>query len=197
MTDPYGGDDWGYPPLTTSGQIVTVSHDHPHHANLAAVEGEPRVVQYPGEYEIRGTMIWALRTRQRAVQSQTGPAPKNTSFVIKMDDLVICHLGDVGQPLESEQLAQMKECSVLLVPVGGSRTLSASEAAELVAQVEPRYVVPMHYATPETAGSLALEDVAHFCKEMGAAEAQTLPRLTATPSSLPNEPTVVLLEQRR
>jgi L-ascorbate metabolism protein UlaG (beta-lactamase superfamily) len=194
LTDPYEGADWGYPPLSTSANLVTVSNDHPHHAGLSGIEGRPRVLRGPGEYEIGGALIWGVRTAAR----KNGGAHKNTAFVIQLEELAVCHLGDLAEaPLSPEELTRIKDADVLLVPVGGNCTINAAQAAEVVAQVEPKLIVPMHYATEETRGHLALDEIDRFCKELGASEAAPRPRLSITPSSLPSEPTVVLLDRSR
>jgi L-ascorbate metabolism protein UlaG (beta-lactamase superfamily) len=191
LTDPYGGgDDWGYPPLAVSANVVTISNDDPHHADVSGVEGASHVLRGPGEYEIGGVLIWAVRTARRP-----GSLTKNTAFVMQIEELRICHLGDLASaPLTSDELTHIKDADVLLVPVGGNCTINAQQAAGVVAQVEPKLIVPMHYATPETRGYLALDEVDRFCKELGATEVAPRSRLSITPSSLPNEPTVVLME---
>jgi L-ascorbate metabolism protein UlaG (beta-lactamase superfamily) len=196
VTDPYGGSDWGYPPFTTSADVVTISHDHPHHADLSAISGRPRVLRDPGEYEIGGAMIWGVRTFRRGLDSEAARA-KNTAYVITLEDLTVCHLGDLGHPLTGDQLSQIKDSSVLLIPVGGHCTIGAAEAAEMVARIEPRIIIPMHYETPETSGHLELDGVDRFCREMAATDTAPQGRLNVTASNLPSEPTVVLLEQRR
>ncbi|MBI2755196.1 MAG: MBL fold metallo-hydrolase [Chloroflexi bacterium] len=195
VTDPFGGEDLRYSPLSASADVVTISHEHPHHAAWPNVGGTPRVFRGPGEYEIRGAMIWGVQTYRRRVEG--GPRLRNTSYLFKIEDLSICHLGDLGEPLTAEQLARLKEASVLLVPVGGHCTLDAAEAAEVVARIEPKIVIPMHYGTPATEGTLELDPVTRFCKEMGAADAVPQNRLNVTTSSLPDDVTLVLLEPRR
>ena len=200
LTDPYEGGDWGYEPLAVAANVVTISNDHPHHAGLTGIEGKPRVLRGPGEYEIGGALIWGVRTSERKGEdAATSGAPKrNTAFVIQLEELTVCHLGDLAQaPLSAEELSQIKDADVLLVPVGGNCTINATQAAAVVAQVEPKLIVPMHYATDETRGNLALDEVERFCKELGATEASPRARLSITPTSLPNEPTVVLLEKSR
>jgi L-ascorbate metabolism protein UlaG (beta-lactamase superfamily) len=190
LTDPYEGDGWGYPPLAVSANVVTISNDHPHHAGISAVEGRPHVLRGPGEYEISGVLIWGVRT----ARTPDNPT-KNTAFIIKIEELTICHLGDLASaPLTSDELANIKDADVLLVPVGGNCTINAQQAAGVVAQVEPKLIVPMHYATEETRGYLALDDISRFCKELGATEAAPRSRLSITPTSLPSEPTVMLME---
>ncbi|GAC1321680.1 MAG: MBL fold metallo-hydrolase [Chloroflexota bacterium] len=199
VTDPYAGDDWGYPPLTTSANVVTVSNDHPHHSAIGAVEGRPKIFRGPGEYETGGALVWGVRThRKHQGDGFDGTVPRNTAFVIQVEELTVCHLGDLADaPLNAEELARIKDSDVVLVPVGGSCTINATQAAAVVAQIEPKVIVPMHYATDETRGHLTLDDVQRFCKELGATEATPRQRLSITASTLPSEPTVVLLERSR
>ena len=197
LTDPFEGDDWGYPALATAADVVTISNDHPHHAGLSGVTGTPRVLRGPGEYEIAGALIWGVRTPRRADQNGQAGA-RNTAYVIQLEELTICHLGDLAEgSLTDEQLTHLKDSAVLLVPTGGHCTINAVQAAEVIAQVEPKIIVPMHYATEETKGHLELDEIGRFCRELGASDVAPRPRLTVTATSLPNEPTVVLLEQRR
>jgi L-ascorbate metabolism protein UlaG (beta-lactamase superfamily) len=196
LTDPYEGTDWGYAPVATTANVVTISNDHPHHAGLSGIDGQPRVLRGPGEYEIGGALIWGVRTLLRKTDGL--PSPKNTAFIIQLEDLTVCHLGDLADaPLGAEELARIKDADVLLVPVGGNCTINATQAAAVVAQVEPKLVVPMHYATEETRGHFALDEIERFCKELGATEVTPRARLSISPSSLPSEPTVVLLEKSR
>jgi L-ascorbate metabolism protein UlaG (beta-lactamase superfamily) len=196
LTDPYEGADWGYSPVTTTANVVTISNDHPHHAGLSGIDGKPRVLRGPGEYEIGGALIWGVRTLSR--KNDGVRSPKNTAFIIQLEELTVCHLGDLADaPLSTEELSRIKDADVLLVPVGGNCTINATQAAEVVAQVEPKLIVPMHYATEETRGHLALDEIERFCKELGATDATPRARLSVSPSSLPHEPTVVLLEKSR
>jgi L-ascorbate metabolism protein UlaG (beta-lactamase superfamily) len=194
LTDPYDGADWGYPELSASADLVTVSNQHPHHAGLSHVDGQPHVLSGPGEYEIGGALIWGVRT----VRAPDAPrTDRNTAFVIQLEELTICHLGDLASaPLTNEELTRIKDADVLLVPVGGHCTINAAQAAEVVAQVEPKVVVPMHYATEATQGYVELDGIERFCREMGASEVSPRARFSVTSTSLPAETTVVLLERR-
>ena len=198
ISDPYESDGLGFPALAMRADVVTISNDHPHHAGLSGIEGRPKVLRGPGEYEIGGALIWGVRTSARADGDATGSPARNTAFIIQLEELTVCHLGDVSKaPLSPEELTHIKDADVLLVPVGGNCTINATQAAEVVAQVEPKLIVPMHYATAETRGQIVLDEVERFCKELGATEAAARPRLSITPTALPAEPTVVLLEPRR
>jgi L-ascorbate metabolism protein UlaG (beta-lactamase superfamily) len=197
LTDPFEADDWGYPAVATSANVVTISNKHPHHAGLGGVDGQPRVLRGPGEYEIGGALIWGVRTL-RHTDAAGVRSPQNTAFIIQLEELTVCHLGDLAQaPLSAEDLTHIKDADVLLVPVGGNCTINATQAAAVVAQIEPKLIVPMHYATDGTRGHLALDEVERFCRELGATDATPRARINITPSSLPTQPTVVLLELRR
>jgi len=192
VTDPFGK-ELGYPLPKLAPDVVTISHDEPNHAALAVLAGMPKTVDGPGEYEIAGVMIQGVATR--GGQQKAAGASRNTAYSIRIDDLVVCHLGDLGSTLTAEQVEALKDPDVLLVPVGGHCTINAAEAAEVIAQLEPRIVVPMHYRTP--AVNLPLESLDRFCSEMAVTEAQPQPRLVVNRSNIPEETTVVVLDYRR
>ena len=73
---------------------------------------------------------------------------KNTVYVMYVDEVSVCHLGDLGHALSVEQAEAVDEVDVLLLPVGGVSTINATMAAEVVRQLGPKVVVPMHYKTP-------------------------------------------------
>lgn len=189
VTDPYDRST-GFPPLKLTADVVTVSHTHPHHSHLDAVQpasGRVRTVDGPGEYEMAGSLIEGVATyldKQRGKERG-----KNTAFLIHLDDISVCHLGALAHTLSSSQIEILKDADVLLVPVGGGTALDATSAAEVVNQLEPRIVIPMYYGTPTE----PLESVDRFCKELAVTDLTVQPRLQVTKSSLPEETRVVLL----
>jgi L-ascorbate metabolism protein UlaG (beta-lactamase superfamily) len=174
-----------------SATIVTVSHNHPGHNYVEGVGGEPRVVRGPGEYEISDVLITGVASYHDSKRGQE--YGRNTIYVIHMDDLVICHLGDLGHTLQEEQLEEVADADVLLVPIGGQHTINAAQAAELISQVEPRIIIPMHYPVVPGETSNPLDT---FCKEMGVEEMNPQPKFSVTRSSLATETQVVLLTPR-
>ncbi|MDY6916910.1 MAG: MBL fold metallo-hydrolase [Chloroflexota bacterium] len=192
ITDPYG-DSIGYALGTPAANIVTSSHAHPGHGFTTGVEGNPKVIHGPGEYEVCGVLIRGISTFHDA---EGGAARgKNTAYVIEMDEVVVCHLGDLGHALSSAQVEEMSGAEVLMVPVGGVSTIDASAAAETVRVLQPRVVIPMHFHTP--ALRFALDPVDGFLKEMGVkADVPPQQRLSLTRSGLPEETRVVLLDYR-
>src|SRR5437868_6765032 len=107
ITDPFEGDDWRYQPVTGTADVVTISNEHPHHAALGGLGGRPRVFRGPGEYEIKGAMLWGVQTYGRTEEGQ--PRRRNTAFLVKIEDVGVCHLGDLGETLTTEQLTRLKE----------------------------------------------------------------------------------------
>lgn len=192
ITDPVPA-SLGYGTTRLQADLVTISHSEANHRALDAIGGEPRVLEGPGEYEIGGALIVGVATPRPAGQPRT--APRNTAYLIELDDITVCHLGDLAAPLTTEQVAVVKDADVLLLPIGGGCTINASQAVEVVAQVEPRYVIPMHYRTPLV--DLGLESAERFCHELGQAQPTIQPRLNVTRGSVPEALTLVLLEYRK
>jgi L-ascorbate metabolism protein UlaG (beta-lactamase superfamily) len=182
----------GYSLARTSADLITVSNGHPHHSALEEVAGEPTVLDGPGEYEVGGVLVTGVRTTPPRAPTE---AVRNTAYIITIDDVTVCHLGDLANVLTTDQIELMKDVNVLLVPVGGHCTIGAPEAVEVISQVEPQLVVPMHYATE--ASLVELEGVDRFLREMGIGQTEPQPRLNVSRASLPNEPTVVVLQYRR
>ena len=110
------------------------------------------------------------------------------------DNLNIVHLGDLGQvKLTEEQVAQIGETDILLIPVGSVYTINSKAASEIVSQLEPKIIIPMHYKTEGL--KFELEGVEGFLKEMGAESVTAASKLTITKDKLPEEPQVVVLSK--
>ncbi len=189
MTDPYPP-DLGYSLGKPTAHIVTVSHQHPGHSYVQGISGEPRLVTGPGEYEISGVLITGIATFHDRERGQK--RGKSTVYLIEVDEVSVCHLGDLGHVLTAEQVEEIGTVDVLLLPVGGVSTINAPVAAEVVRQLEPKAVVPMHYKTE--ALSWELEPVDRFLKEIGVKEINSQPKLSFTRSSLPISTQVFLLD---
>ena len=189
ITDPYSP-DLGYSLGKPAADIVTVSHQHAGHSYVAGVAGEPRVIRGPGEYEVSGVLIWGIATFHDDSRGQE--RGKNTVYLFEVDGVTLCHLGDLGHVLTVGQVEELGNVDVLLLPVGGVATIDAPVAAEVVRQVEPKVVVPMHYQTK--ALKWALEPVGRFLKEMGAKEIEARPKVSFTKANLPLSTQVWLLD---
>jgi L-ascorbate metabolism protein UlaG (beta-lactamase superfamily) len=189
ITDPYSP-ELGYKLGRFNARIVTVSHQHPGHCYVQGIGGQPRVVKGPGEYEISGVLIIGIATFHDGEGGKK--RGKNTVYLMEIDEVSVCHLGDLGHVLNPEQVEEIDNVDVLLLPVGGVSTINASKAAEVVRQLEPKAVIPMHYKTP--ALKRELEPVEQFLKEIGAKQVEPLPKLSITKSNLPPSTQVFLLD---
>ena len=190
VTDPFSPQMTGlkFPKVETD--IVTISHSHDDHNQALLVGGSPQIFSGPGEYEAKGVKILGVATfHDSSAGSERG---QNTVYQIKMDGLTLIHLGDLGHKLETEEVEALNGVDILLVPVGGVYTLDGKGAAQVVAQLEPRVVIPMHYKVPNLA--FELEPVDKFLKEMGKEQVVPQPKLTISKDKLPEELEIVVLE---
>lgn len=183
----------GYSIGKPTADIVTISHEHPGHSYRKAVGGTPMFITAPGEYEIGGVFIAGIATFHDS--SRGKERGKNTAYVIEMDDVRLCHLGDLGHLPTPEQVEEMSGVDVLLTPVGGKSTIDAAAAAEVVSLLEPRVVIPMHYQTAHSTADL--EPLQRFLKEMGLSSAEAAAKLSLTASNLPHETQVMVLDYKR
>lgn len=176
----------------TEAQVVTISHDHPGHSSLKSVGGEPVVLRGPGEYEVREVLVTGIATfhddKSGAVRG------RNTVFAIRLDDLVVCHLGDLGHELPAGDLERIGDVDIVLVPISGADVnLTAAKAAEVIHQLEPKVVVPMSYDPEAKVKDSPFERLLH---ELGVKEVTPVPKLSVTRSSLSENVQVVALDSR-
>ncbi|MDD3285634.1 MAG: MBL fold metallo-hydrolase [Patescibacteria group bacterium] len=163
VTDPFGK-QFGLKLPNCEADIVTVSHNHEDHNNVAALRGNPFVINCAGEYDIKNVLIEGIDSfHDEAQGSERG---NNLIFRLEIDDVSVVHLGDLGQPLDSGQLEKLAGTDILLIPVGGKYTLDAKKAVEVIAQIEPRIIVPMHYQSDDLKID-GLDGVDKFIKEIG------------------------------
>jgi L-ascorbate metabolism protein UlaG (beta-lactamase superfamily) len=188
LTDPCPP-EIGYTLEKQTANVVTLSHNHPNHAYTQIVSGDARIISHPGEYEIGGVLIIGIPSFHDDEKGLT--RGKNNVFAIEVDDITICHLGDLGHPLTSTQIEELGNIDVLLVPVGGNDTISGEQAASLVRNIEPKIVIPMHYKTLTV--NKELDNVDKFLKNMGLTEAVPQPKLVINKSQLPLTTTVTVL----
>lgn len=189
MTDPYPP-GLGYSLGRPQANIVTVSHHHPGHSYVDGVNGEYKVIKGPGEYELKEIYITGIATWHDADKGQK--LGHNTIYVLEIEGVTLCHLGDLGHQLSSELLEEVGDIDVLFLPVGGVSTIGGATAAEIVRRVTPKVAVPMHYKTPTLKRDL--EPVDRFLKEMGIKENVSQPKLSVSRSNLPAGTQVIVLE---
>lgn len=191
ITDPFDEKEMGIKfPKHTEADILTVSHDHADHNAINQVEGSPFVVKGAGEYEIKGVSIIGVNSFHDEVFGEE--RGRNTMYRMEMDGIRMLHLGDLGHVLSSAQVEAVDGIDVLFVPVGGTYTIDAEKAAQVISDLEPRIVIPMHYGTDTYNKNLS--PVSVFLKQMGKESVLPVPKLTVSRDKLPAEMQVVVLE---
>jgi L-ascorbate metabolism protein UlaG (beta-lactamase superfamily) len=154
ITDPYAvGGGINYSPIKETADVVVVSHDHGDHNNVAAVQGKPEVVKGPATKTAKGIRFKGIATSHDASDgTQRG---LNTVFCFTIDDVKLCHLGDLGHVLSPAQVTEIGPVDILFVPVGGFFTIDATVANQVCDQLNPKIVIPMHFKTPKCAYPIA------------------------------------------
>lgn len=148
IMDPFAADKVGLPYAKDVADILTISHDHEDHNERSMITGpvgrdQTFVIDKEGEYEIGGIEFNAIKTyHDKTEGSERG---KNLILTIRVDDINVCHLGDLGHKLTDSQVERLGSIDVLLIPVGGVYTIDSQEAADLIKEIQPSIVVPMHF----------------------------------------------------
>ena len=168
ITDPYTAGVFGlnYAPPAETADIVTVSHDHADHNNVAAVKGNPQVVQGVASHEAKGIQFKGLATAHD--QSSGKERGSNTIFCFTVDGINVCHLGDLGHDLSDQTVADIGDVDVLLIPVGGNFTIDAAGANGVCQKLAPKVVIPMHFKNERCPGFpvAGVEDFTRGCQQV-------------------------------
>jgi L-ascorbate metabolism protein UlaG (beta-lactamase superfamily) len=157
VIDPFGdvssfrerGIQWDYPPIAVpAADLVLITHEHRDHNGVEVVGGEPAVVRaQDGTHESPiGEVLGIASEHDDVGGDERGP---NTIFAFTLDDRHVVHFGDFGQAqMRPEQREAIGDnIDLLFLPVGGGPTIGAEAAARIVDELQPLWVVPMHYRT--------------------------------------------------
>ena len=179
-------------PPRFSADVALSSHNHPRHSGLRELSGEPLLISGPGEYEAKGLLITGSPSFHD--KSQGTKKGLNTIYTVAMEDMRLCHLGDLGTTeLGPEILEAIGEIDILFIPTGGVDVLDSEEAVKVINQIEPKIVIPMHYALAKT--SIKGAKVEEFLDELGEKGIKSEEKFTLKKKELPEEGRkVVLLE---
>lgn len=190
--DPYKEEFSGLKlPKDLKADIAISTHNHDDHNNLDAITGDPIKIAGPGEYEIKGVSVVGVSTfHDKEEGAQRG---RNTVYNVGIDGLNVVHLGDLGHLLSEGAVDEIGTTDILFVPVGGVYTIDAKVASDVVTQLEPKIVIPIHYKLPGL--KFELEELENFLKEMGFENLEPQPKLSVTRDKLPEELQVVVLSK--
>lgn len=182
LIDPFGK-EVGLRSPRIKDNLVLVTHDHFDHNNTADANPEAFIVDGPGEYEKQGISVRGIPSfHDKSGGTERGA---NTIYVIKADEVTVCHMGDFGQEkLEEHQVEEVGDVDILLIPVGGKYTIDYKEAINIIGQIEPKIVVPMHYKIKDL--KVDIDGPEKFIKEIGL-KPEKIDKLKIAKKNLPVE----------
>lgn len=194
VTDPFDPSMVGLRFPKVEADIVTISHHHRDHDQVKLVDGDPLVLDWPGQFEKKGIRVSGFRS----FHDKKNGADRGEVIIYKIeaDNISILHCGDLGVVPDDNFLDAIGEVDLLLVPVGGEVTIDSSEAIELIKKVEPAIVIPMHYNHAKINQQIfgRLFPVSEFLKKIGAENIVPMPKLIVKKEELEEEMKVVVLE---
>ncbi len=144
LTDPYD-DTLGYRMTKEKINIITISHEHYDHNNTMGIKGKPVVLKGTVNRDTHKIIFKGIASFHDSVFGKH--RGENTIFTITTDEMVLCHLGDLGHILENNQIEEIGKVDILFIPVGGYFTLNHIQADQVIEQIKPKVVIPMHYKT--------------------------------------------------
>jgi L-ascorbate metabolism protein UlaG (beta-lactamase superfamily) len=162
FTDPFDK-SIGLKPPQGNADLVLISHEHFDHNNAKSLKGDPFVIDAGGEYSFKDVYVEGISSFH---DNEKGALRGlNNIYVIQSEDLTVCHLGDLGHILTEKQIDAIGEVDILMIPIGGTYTIDAKEAEKVIAQIDPKIIIPMHYKIPGLKVEIAGEE--EFAKELG------------------------------
>lgn len=177
-------------PRKLEADVVLITHEHDDHSNIKKVSGSPLVIDGPGEYDIKGVYIKAIPAFHD--DSQGEKRGSITIYTIGTEQLKLCHLGDIGQKeLTSEQLEEIGDVDILMLPIGGTYTIDAKDAIKIMAQIEPKITIPMHYKLAKL--KIKLDGLDKFLKALGIKSPADLPRLSIKKKDISSEEAKIIV----
>jgi Predicted Zn-dependent hydrolases of the beta-lactamase fold len=168
LTDPFDS-SVGYKLPDVEADIVSVSHDHFDHNYTEAIRGDFKLINKTGIFYVRDININGIISHHDNVNGKK--RGDNIIYTFDVDGIKVCHLGDLGHTLNSDQVARIGGVDVLLIPVGGYYTIDANDAVKVIGQLKPSIVMPMHYKTPVV--DFPIEPVDVFLNKVGGGEKLT------------------------
>lgn len=201
IIDPYlsgaFGGSFAYAPIDEPADLVMATHEHDDHGAVGTIPGHPRVLVHPVSQSFRGVDIIGISSAHDPDGGRTRGS--NTLIVVDDGEVRVAHMGDLGHELDLRTRDALGRVDVLLIPVGGTYTIDASQAAHVVSSLAPRVVIPMHYKTSRADMPLArVDDFLDLERAAGRIVAFTgTTSISLDPGTLPTSTEVYVLDHAR
>jgi len=193
VIDPFS-EEIGLKPPKLGADILLITHNHEGHNNIKAVSGEPFLIKGPGEYEVKSIFIQGIPAWHN--QSKGNNRKWTTIYTIRAEGVSVCHLGDFGQKeLTDDQIEEIGDVDILMIPIGGKFTISGKEALKIMSRIEPRITIPMHYKIPKL--KLPLLKLDNFLEVLGIKSIQPEANLFVQKKALPKEEAKIVVLRPR
>jgi len=194
MIDPYEpgafGGQLSYGKIKDQVDIVLTTHDHADHNYTKDLPGTPQIIKGSGSKTAKGISMKGISTYHDPSQGSERGA--NTIFTLKIDNIQLCHLGDLGHLLSDKELAEIGPVDILLIPVGGFFTIDPKEATRVAEQIKPKILIPMHFKTAKCGFPIA--PVEDFLKGKTNTKRPKASEATFDKATLPQQMEIVVLE---
>jgi len=191
ITDPYqAGGPIQYGEIKGPADVVTVSHEHVDHNNVAPIEGNPQIIRDTKPAEIKGIKFKGVATFHD--QNKGKDRGNNTVFCFEVDNIRVCHLGDLGHMLSDQEVAQIGKVDILLTPMAGLFTINAEVATAISNQLKPKVIIPMHYKNERCV--IPVSTVDDFLKGKKNVTRMDSSEIEFKAGKLPTETTIIVLK---
>ena len=190
VTDPYDSSE-GVFMSPSKADIVISSNSDPKHSNTSAITGTPRIIKGPGEYEV--SHFYITGTGTAGTDDEQIGTPINTIYTIRVEGLVISHLGALNKKLPAAQMDTLRQTQILITPISGEGSLNKSDLQEVVSAIQPRILIPVQHGS---SGPEGLQQPQEVLTDLGFTEIpDPAPRLNVTETNLPAELQIQMLRR--
>jgi L-ascorbate metabolism protein UlaG (beta-lactamase superfamily) len=188
ITDPFHKDTGLVPPRGAADILILAEKNNKIYSAVSGISGQHFDIIDPGEYDVKGVTITGIPLKQED--------RRVSIFLIESEDVRLLNLTHVKEfNLSEDELEELGEIDVLILPVGGNTVLSAAVASKIVNAIEPKIVIPSHYKIPGLVLDVDSKD--KFIREMGGKK-EEMEKLTIKKKDLLEEGTrVIILEPLR
>ncbi len=193
VTDPFDIKLVGMRFPKIEADIVTVSHQHQDHNQTQQVDGDPLIIDWPGQFEKKNIRVSGYRNFHD--DKQGGERGEVILYKIEAEGISFLHCGDLGTIPDDAFIDQIGDIDIIAVPVGGHYALNADQASVLIKKVEPAIVIPMHYkhAQINQANFSQLDSLDVFLKKMAVEMAVPTQKLVIKKEDLVDQETKVVV----